>query len=125
MCMPEPITAKLGVFGRIIDPGLATSELIGKVAGERVGNLFNPGKFLAAFEPPKQKAPTVIATPEPDFEAEVARKVEVQEEVKRRRSLINSDPLTPDPVRQERPGLIGAQRLDTSTGRDRKTLLGE
>lgn len=55
MCM-APVTSKLGVFGRVIDPGLATSDLLGKIY-KPLGQITNPGKIGELFEGPEPQEP--------------------------------------------------------------------
>ncbi len=132
MCTPEPVTAKLGIFGRIIDPGLATSELVGKIAGKRVGNLLNPGKFLDALSPEPAKAPVVDRTPKKTGQQIADEKrpavlAEQNEERKRaallQPSLLQSIQDGADIAGNDPGRATGTQKLDSVIARGRRTFL--
>lgn len=99
MCLPQPVTKKLGVFGRIIDPGLATAEVAGKV-WKPAEQILNPGEWEEGLFPSAEKAPNIGRNkgqmPESKSQeqlAQDARHKKAQEAMKKRQatSLLLSD----------------------------------
>lgn len=129
MCLPEPVTAKWGILGRILDPGLATSELVGKVY-KPAGQILNPGKWddLMTPEPPKQQeAPKVDRGPDPEKIARDNRDNAIRQanEERRKKSILQQANEQSEGIsKNAQAEPIGAQKLDSILTRGKKTILG-
>lgn len=127
MCLPEPVTSKLGIFGRIIDPGLATSELVGKVY-EPAGQILNPGKWDDLITP---KAPEVeraqTKTPE-QLERDRSLAIQKRKERAKQASLIQSIQDEGGDISGGTAGTsgvaTGTQKLDSILTAGQSSLLG-
>lgn len=130
MCLPKPVTSKLGIFGRIIDPGLATSELVGKVS-PTAGKVLNPGEWKGLLTPEQPKQPNYgrdkgqLKAEANSEQAAIDERYRKAEDAKRKRtaSLLTSDAKTP--TEKGNSILTGSfSGLESPTTGGLKSLLG-